>query len=136
MDLIQTTRELGKAIQQSEEYTRYQAAKAANDNDAELQRMIEEFNFIRVKLSTAMQKDEKDQDTDEMSKLDHDLKDVYTKVMGNENMMAFNIAKNELDAVMNRINGILMQCVNGEDPDTCEPPASCGGDCGSCGGCH
>lgn len=136
MELIQMTRELGKAVQQSEEYARYQTAKTLNDNDAELQRMIEEFNFIRVKLSTAMQKDDEDQDADEMAKLDHELKDTYAKVMGNANMLEFNIAKNELDAVMNRITGILMQCVNGEDPATCEPPASCEGNCGSCGGCH
>lgn len=134
MDLIQMTRDLGKQIQASEEYRNYQAAKEANDNDAELQQMIEEFNLIRVKLSTAMQKE--DADAEEMAKLDHDLKETYTKVMGNPHMMDFNIAKNEMDAMMNRISGILMMCVNGEDPDTCEPPASCGGDCGSCGGCH
>lgn len=134
MDLIQMTRDLGKQIQASEEYQNYQAAKEANDNDAELQQMIEEFNLIRVKLSTAMQKE--DDDAEEMARLDHDLKETYTKVMGNPHMMDFNIAKNEMDAMMNRISGILMMCVNGEDPDTCEPPASCGGDCGSCGGCH
>lgn len=134
MDLIQMTRDLGKQIQASEEYQNYQAAKEANDNDAELQQMIEEFNLIRVKLSTAMQKE--DDDAEGMARLDHDLKETYTKVMGNPHMMDFNIAKNEMDAMMNRISGILMMCVNGEDPDTCEPPASCGGDCGSCGGCH
>lgn len=134
MDVIQMTRDLGKALQASEEYQRYQAAKLANDNDTELQQMIEEFNLIRVKLSTAMQQE--DQDAEAMAKLDHDLKETYTKVMGNQHMMDFNIAKNDVDALMNRVSGILMMCINGEDPDTCEPPTSCGGDCGSCGGCH
>ena len=38
MDVIQMTRELGKAIQQDDRYTAYMLAKQANDNDAELQK--------------------------------------------------------------------------------------------------
>ena len=38
MDLIQLTRELGKAIQQDERYLRLQAAKQASDEDSHLQR--------------------------------------------------------------------------------------------------
>lgn len=134
MDLIQMTRDLGKALQASDEYRHYEEAKIANDNDAELQKEIEEFNLVRIKLSNAMQQEE--QDAEAIAALDHELKEVYTKVMGNQHMLDFNIAKNDLDALMNKISGILMMCVNGEDPETCEPPTSCGGDCGSCGGCH
>lgn len=134
MDLIRMARDMGNAIQKSEEYQRYAAAKAANDGDAELQNLIGEFNMLRVKLSTAMQNE--NEDPDKLSDLDQKLRDTYTKVMGNANMMEFNIAKQEIDALMNRVNGILMLSVNGEDPETCEPTASCGGDCGSCGGCH
>ena len=58
-------------------------------------------------------------------------------MMGNKNMMEFNIAKQDVDSIMNQVSGILMMSVNGEDPETCDPNAhSCGGDCGSCGGCH
>ena len=134
MDLIKMAREMGKEIQASSEYKRYHAARTANDNDIELQNGIEEFNLIRIKLSTAMQKEV--QDADEMDRLDKQLQESYQKVMGNPNMMEFNIAKQEMDALMNRVTGILMMSVNGEDPDICEPPESCGGDCGSCGGCH
>lgn len=134
MDLIKMAREMGKEIQQSPEYKRYNAARTANDNDVELQNGIEEFNLVRIKLSTAMQKEV--QDADEMDRLDKQLQETYQKVMGNPNMMEFNIAKQEMDALMNQVTGILMMSVNGEDPETCEPPTSCGGDCGSCGGCH
>ena len=34
------------------------------------------------------------------------------------------------------INTILVMCVNGEDPDTCDPAPSCTGSCSTCGGCH
>lgn len=40
MDVIQITRELGKAIQADERYSNYVRARVANDNDSELQDMI------------------------------------------------------------------------------------------------
>ena len=135
MDLIRMTRDLAKEIQASEEYRNYVAAREANDKDEALQEMIEEFNLIRVKLSAAMQKDP--QDSDEVERLDKELRASYTRVMGNPNMMNFNIAKEEIDTLMNTINGILMMTVNGEDPETCDPSAhSWSGSCDSCGGCH
>ena len=48
MDVIQMTRELGKAIQQDDRYTAYMLAKQANDNDAELQADIDKFDKLRA----------------------------------------------------------------------------------------
>lgn len=135
MDIERMARDLAKAVQSSDEYKHYVAAKEANDADEGLQAMIEEFNLVRIQLSSAMQKET--QDADEMDKLDKKLKETYTQVMGNKNMMDFNIAKQELDNMMNTISGILMMSINGEDPETCDPHAhSCSGSCDSCGGCH
>lgn len=136
MDLIKMTRDLGTAIQQSAEYKRIYAAKAANDADTDLQGMIEEFNMVRVQLSTAMQAEEKDEE--KMAELDKNLKDIYANVMGNKNMLEFNDAKQDMDATMNQINTILGAALNGDDPETCEaqPESSCGGSCSSCSGCH
>ncbi len=136
MDIIKMARDLGKAIQDSAEYKRITAAKAANDADVELQNLIEVFNMTRVKLSTAMQAEEKDEEL--LAKLDKELKETYTTVMGNKNMLEFNDAKQDIDALMNGVNNILVASVNGEDPETCEaqPAESCGGSCSSCSGCH
>lgn len=135
MDIIEMTRELGKAIQNSESYKNLEAAKQKNDADENLQKDIGEFNMIRVKLSTLMQ--DENADETEAAKLDGELKDCYTKVMGNENMMVYNIAKQEVDEIMNKISTILVASVNGEDPATCADTASsCSGGCDSCSGCH
>ncbi|WMJ23104.1 YlbF family regulator [Paludicola sp. MB14-C6] len=135
MDIIKMARDLGKAIQESPEYKRINAAKAANDADVELQNLIEVFNMTRVKLSTAMQAEEKDEQL--LAKLDKELKETYTTVMGNKNMLEFNDAKQDIDKLMNQINTILVAAVNGEDPETCEAEShSCGGSCSSCSGCH
>lgn len=135
MDLIQMAREMGKVLQASEEYKRLNEARLANDNDAQLQADLEAFQMARVKLSAAMQAENRNDD--EIKRLNAELKSIYTTVMGNPNMLAFNVAKQELDDLLNGVTAILMASVNGEDPDTCEAhPSSCGGDCGSCGGCH
>lgn len=137
MDLIKMTRELGTAIQQSSEYKKIYAAKAVNDADTELQSLIEEFNMVRIQLSTAMQADDENKDEAKLGELDKTLKATYETIMTNKNMAEFNIAKQEMDTLMNKINTIIGAALNGEDPATCEDePASCGSDCSSCSGCH
>lgn len=135
MDLVKMARDLGKAIQESPEYKRINTAKTLNDADIELQNMIEKFNMTRVELSNEMQAENKDEE--KVAKLDKELKDTYTTVMGNKNMLEFNDAKQDIDKLMNQINTVLIAAVNGEDPETCDcEPQSCGGSCSSCSGCH
>lgn len=135
MDLIQMTRELGKAIQATEEYKKMQEVQAACDADSALQDGIGEFNLVRMQLTAETQKPEKDEAL--ITELNGKLQSVYTTVMGNENMMAYNIAKQDLDAMMQKVQGLLTLCLNGEDPDTCEvPEGGCSGSCSSCSGCH
>ncbi|MGI5894445.1 MAG: YlbF family regulator [Candidatus Merdivicinus sp.] len=135
MDLIQMAREMGKALQATEEYKRFEAARKANDEDQSLQDGIGDFNLKRMKMSQEMQKEEKDEK--KLQELNEELQRIYTEVMGNANMMEYNIAKQELDEMMQKVNAILSMCVNGEDPDTCEiPEHNCTGSCATCGGCH
>lgn len=136
MTVIELARELGKALQEDERYKKYLEAKEKNDKDIELQNMIGEFNVKRMQLNQEMQKDEKDPET--MQKLDGELKEIYTKIMGNTNMSEFNSAQEAVDKLLNSVNYIITTAANGDDPMTCpeEPPASCGGSCSTCGGCH
>lgn len=136
MTVIELARELGKALQEDERYKKYLEAKEKNDKDIELQNMIGEFNVKRMQLNQEMQKDEKDPET--MQKLDGELKEIYTKIMSNSNMSEFNSAQEAVDKLLNSVNYIITTAANGDDPMTCpeEPPASCGGSCSTCGGCH
>ena len=86
-------------------------------------------------MNQEMQKENKDEK--KLQSLNEELQQVYTDVMGNPNMMEYNIAKQELDEVVQKVNAILGMCLNGEDPDTCEiPEGGCTGSCATCGGCH
>lgn len=134
MDIITMARELGKAIQQDARYERIEAAKRANDADEALQELIVKFNLKRSDLTNAMAEENKD--TEKLTALDKELKELYQEVMSNPNMAKFNAAKTEVDAMMNFISEILYGSVNGEDPDTIEMHTGCGGNCGSGGGCH
>jgi cell fate (sporulation/competence/biofilm development) regulator YlbF (YheA/YmcA/DUF963 family) len=134
MDIISMTRELGKAIQQDERYIAYMTAKAANDNDAELQRLIEDFGKVRADINTEMSKSEKN--TEALKELDEKMKSLYSQIMGRDSMIAFNNAQNELEQLISDINQIVTMCANGENPDTCEIQRGCTGSCSTCGGCH
>ena len=135
MTVIEMARELGKLIQQDERYAEYYRAKAANDADEELQQMIQEFNLKRMQLNSEMSKNDKDGVL--LSRLDDEIKVLYGNIMANGNMTAFNSAKDAMDSMLSQINMIITYSANGEDPATCpSEQVSCGGDCGSCGGCH
>ena len=136
MTVIEMARELGKALQEDERYKKYQEAKVKNDKDVELQNMIGEFNVKRMQLNQEMQKKEKDADA--MKRLDSELKEIYNKIMANPNMAEFTSAQEKVEKLINSVNFIISSAANGEDPMTCpgEQPASCGGSCSTCGGCH
>lgn len=135
MDIIEATRKLGSAIQKDERYIAYAKAKLAVDDNAELQNAIGEFNMTRMNLDRETSEEKRDEA--KIAELNEQLRSIYGKVMSSKAMLDFNTAKAELDTMLNDINSIIMQCVEGAVPETCEPEVhSCSGSCDTCGGCH
>ncbi|MDO4608031.1 MAG: YlbF family regulator [Clostridia bacterium] len=134
MGIIEATRNLGVEIQKDERFIAFIKAKLANDNDAELQNKIGEFNTTRMNLDREMNAET--QDENKIKELNEQLREIYTAVMSSKSMLDYNTAKAGLDAMLNDINSIIMQCVEGEDPLTAEPQSACTGSCSTCGGCH
>lgn len=135
MDVIKLTRELGKAIQEDDNYKLFTAAKEKADSDAGLQDLIGKFNLKRMDMSNAVSSQEPNQE--KLEALDKELKELYDTVMKNPTMIEFNATKKAVDNMMNFINQILTASINGEDPFTVEEAThECSGSCGSCGGCH
>ncbi len=135
MNVIDKARELGKMIQADERYAAYIKAKDANDADSELQQMIDEFQRKRLELNTEMAKD--DRSAERLTALDNEIKSLYGTIMANENMAAYNDAKNAMDDLLTQINVIITYSANGADPETCptHEESGCGGSCSTCGGC-
>ena len=135
MDIIEMTRELGRALPNDERYIAMVTARQASDEDQALQEAIGEFNLKRMAISNEAQKDDRNEET--LQRLNAEFRAVYQKIMENEHMLRYNDAKNEFDALLQRMTGILSLCADGEDPETCDyDAASCGGNCSSCAGCH
>ena len=133
MDIIEITRELGKAIQQDERYVKYQMAIQVCDEDKELQDMIGEFNLKKKALNRIL--NSPDEDKSDMKVLDEQVRDIYNKIMAHPSMVNFNEQKSAFDEVMKAISTIITKSAAGDDPDIIDPSA-CSGDCSSCGGCH
>ncbi len=135
MNIIEATRQLGTAIQQDERFVRYAKAKLANDNNEELQKGIGEFNITRMELERAMEAENRDDE--KVRELNERLRDIYSQVMSSSVMAEYNAAKADLDSLLNDVNSIIMQCVDGADPKDCNPEQpACTGSCSTCGGCH
>lgn len=133
MDIIELTRALGAAIQETEEYKRFMTAKEKNDNDEALQKQIGDFNLLKMQLDSEHEKEEKDDA--KILELNEKIVALYNEIVSGESMTEYNAAYEAYRTLTDKISNILLMCENGEDPATCEP-SSCTGNCSSCGGCH
>lgn len=134
MDIIEKARELGKLIQQEESYIALQKAQADADTDMELQNLIGDFNMKRMSINNEASK--KDKDSDKLALLNSQMREDYSKIMSNKNMIAYNEAKDAFDMVANRVLAIVQQSAEGADPETADySTSSCSGSCSTCGGC-
>ena len=136
MDIIEMTRELGRALQNDERYIAMMAARQASDEDEALQEAIGEFNLKRMAINNEAAKEDRSEEL--IEQYNKELREIYGRVMQNEHMAAYQAAKNEFDALMQRVTGVLSMCAEGQDPDGCDPDAcGCTGSCATCGGgCH
>lgn len=136
MTVIELARQLGVALQADERFKAFTVAKDNNDNDAELQEKIAQFNELRRQLNVEMGKDDKD--TEAMTKLNGEIQNIYGEIMTRPSMIEYNTAREAMDKLLNSVNFIITMAANGEDPMTCpeEQPHSCSGSCSTCGGCH
>ena len=109
MTVEEAVRTLGKCIQADPRYQQYQRKM---DEDPE-------------------------ENAEALQALEKELDALYTEILKNPNMVAFQEAKDKMDSMTKQIDAIITLCLQGEDPDTCHPDLSqCSGDCSACGGCH
>ena len=132
-DVITLARQLGHAIQDTEEYKTIMTAKTEADSDESLQALITEFNIKRVAINAEACKTDRDDET--LKQLNAEMRSAYSDIMNNEHMKAYNDAKQNFDKVLQRVLAIVQQSADGEDPDTTDFSADCTHDCSTCGGC-
>lgn len=134
MDIIDLAREIGRKLQQDENYIKFQLAKQATDEDKELQDLIGEFNLKRMAINNEASKENRSEE--KLQQFNQELRSVYAKIMTNENMINYNDSKEAVDTLLARVSAIIQKSSEGEDPDTADYTPSCSGSCATCGGCH
>ena len=132
MDIIKLTRELGAANQQEHRNAKFQTAQKPNEEHKHKNKIQ------RGRGAGGRGASKEDANEQKLAAYETEFNDLYKKVMENEHMRDYEVARAEIDEMMHYITGILALCIQGEDPATCEPEEEhhhCGGDCSGCSGC-
>ena len=136
MDVITAVRELGKAIQASEEFAAMEDARKKSDANPALQEKISNFNLKKIAINHETTRENRD--NEKIAKFDAELREIYQSIMQEEDMIAYSDAKKKVDVIMKKIEYVLAMTLNGENPETIEIPegSACSGNCSECGSCH
>lgn len=136
MDLIQMTREMGRAMQSDERFIQMQIAKQGCDEDQLLQEKIREFNLKQAKINLEAQKEPRDEAL--LKQLNTEFRHLYGDILKNEQMTRYNEAREAFNEIFQEITGLLTLFADGQDPMTAvyTPPGGCDGSgCSGCSGC-
>ena len=127
------TRDLAKALMETEEYTLMKAAEdaALNDEDAARQvaLLMEKQNVMNDLLSA----DEKD--TERINALRLEMLNIQRDIQSIDAMAALTAARDRFNGLIDQVNQVLQFEITGipADPDAV---SGCTGSCASCPGCH
>ena len=127
-EIIEKAKELGALLQSSEQIQKYNAAKAAYEQDEAVQKLVQEFNLHRMTMMSLSEAE--DQDPERIAEIEERIKGVYEKIMANEKMANMQQTAKAVEELMAQVNGVISFYVTGEEP------TSCTHDCSTCGGCH
>ena len=135
-EILNLAREIGAAIQRSDEYINYRMNEQKVECSKELQSAVEKFNLKKSEINAELSKENADQK--KMDELNREIGDLYRKITNDETMKKFNEAKSVFDDMLAKISYLISECAKGEDPYKVEIPdaESCTGSCSTCGGCH
>ena len=135
-DAITMFKEAAAQLQKEMEFVALMETQKRNDEDEALQDMIGDFNLARIELNSELSKTE-GKSQEKINELNAKVTKLYSDIMANDSMQAYNEAKADFEGVVDYINAILGTAMNGGDPMTVEKPAAgCSGSCASCAGCH
>lgn len=128
MDIFEMAAALGDALKQDEKLVALEAARKNYMEDRQLQALVVEYEVQQ----TAMQKEAsrgEDYDTHLIDMIQNRINELYEAIIKNETYLALERAQEEVNALMNKINGIITTHITGQEP-------GCTHNCATCGGCH
>ena len=128
MDIFEMAAALGDALKQDEKLVALEAARKNYMEDRKLQALVIEYEVQQ----TAMQKEAsrgEDYDTHLIDMIQNRINELYEAITKNETYLALEKAQDEVNALMNKVNGIITARITGQEP-------GCTHNCATCGVCH
>ncbi len=123
--------QLKKALSESEELKKYNAAKEAYNGDKKLMSLVNEYNLQAAILEQEGRKPENEKDAELIQSISQRLRALYDEIDDNPRLLEMRKAEDELSLVINSINLAVQYTVAPESAGQ-----ECTHDCSTCGGCH
>lgn len=119
MNVNELAETLGKALSETKEYKDYIYAKSVYEADNELEELIEAYNMEKLRIdiinNQGSDEDKKNNSTDRLNQL-------YQQIMARPAMIGYGEAHEKLGQLMDSVNNIILQTMNGDEgcaPDKC-----------------
>lgn len=134
MNTMEKAAELGQALVESEQFTRYLAARDRADADIETTQRILVYQGKEQERAGAAQAN----DALLVAKLEKELDGLRTQIEASPVMSELVIAQNEFQMLMAQVNQVIGQFINPEaEGSGCSGCDGCDGENHDCGGsCH
>lgn len=127
--IIELAHMLGMEIAKSDEIARLEKAKAAFDQDAELQALMSEYETERKLLGEEFTKTTDAIDEKAVANLKARIEELTGIISKNPIYVAFAEAQQGMNRLMADVNAEIKFCITGERDN-------CTHDCSTCSGCH
>ena len=126
MNVNEYAQALGKALSETDVFKRYIFAKARFEANEDLTQLIEAYNMEKLRLDVieaqGTEEEKKASCTDKLNK-------IYQDIFSNADMIEYNAAHEALSELLESVNTVILNTMNGESG--CTPDK-----CASCGHCH
>lgn len=125
------TRELGDAIMQSEEYKAMKEAENLAMANPDAAGAMGQYMEARQKIETLLEQE--NPDPEQLKTLSAEMDSCQQRLSLIEDVQTLTDARENFSNLIEQVNQVLKFIITGQ---LSEPKSSCGGNCGSCGGCN
>ena len=127
MEILEMAVELGKMIKNSKEGIELEEAKKAWSECEELRVAYTEYTTQHKLLE--MQEQAGNPDPALNVRITNRANELYEKITNHEAYIRLDAAQEALNALVQEVNGLIIEQITGTNPN-------CTHDCSTCGGCH
>ena len=124
------TRELGDAIMQSEEYKAMKEAEDRAMANAVAAAAMSQYMEACQRIEALLEKDNPEPEA--LKKLSAEMDETQQRLSLIDDVQALTEARESFSNLIDQVNQVLKFIITGQMTET---KSSCGGSCGSCGGC-